>query len=153
MTEACLSKCPFFSDVVASTVSLQTLKEKLGCFTSEGQDGIPGGAEEEGGGESSLAALSSSLDDIIVLCHQSSQNLNQQQREVISGPACTVAVSSTLPSVLIRSVDVNVNSPETERKDLHSQDGSKLLTAGEHQHQKHEFLQALNSKEGKSPQT
>lgn len=105
MIEARLSKYPFFSDVVASTVSLQTLKEKLGCFTSEGEDGIPGGAEEEGGGESSLTALRSSLDDIIVLCHQSSQNLNQQQREVISDPAYTVAVYSTVPSVFIRSVD------------------------------------------------
>lgn len=95
----------FFSDTLASTVSLQTLKEKLSRFTSEGEDGNTGGAEEEGGGQSSLTALRSSLDDIIVLCHQSSQNLNQQQREVTSGPAYTFIVSSIAPRVFIRSVE------------------------------------------------
>lgn len=74
----------FVSDVLASMVSLQTLKEKLSSFTSEGEEGNTARDEEEGGSEeSSLTAVRSSLDDIIVLCHQSSQSLNQQQREVI----------------------------------------------------------------------
>lgn len=72
------------SDVLASMVSLQTLKEKLSSFTSEAEGGNTAGAKEEGASnESSLTAVRTSLDDIIVLCQQSSQSLNQQQREVI----------------------------------------------------------------------
>lgn len=78
----------------AFAVLLETLKEKLSRFTSEGEDGNTGGAEEEGGGESSLTALRSSLDDIIVLCHQSSQNLNQQQREVLWFPLLETMMAS-----------------------------------------------------------
>lgn len=89
-----------------SPVSLQTLKEKLSSFTPEGADGNTGGAEEQGDSESSLTALRSSLDDIVVLCHQSSQNLNQQQREVLPiTPASTFIGSSIGPCVFTRTVD------------------------------------------------
>lgn len=65
-------------------ISPKTLKEKLSLFTSESEGENKGGDEEERSDESSLTSVKDSLDDIITLCHQSSQNLSQQQREVMS---------------------------------------------------------------------
>lgn len=63
---------------VNSIISLKTLKEKLSVLTTEADRGD----EEERDGESTLTTVKDSLDGIIALCHQSSQNLYQQQREV-----------------------------------------------------------------------
>ncbi|KAM4615181.1 vacuolar protein sorting-associated protein 8 homolog isoform 2-T2 [Polymixia lowei] len=80
----------------AFTVLLKKLEESLTLLTPESQGG-GGGADrrkEEGQtegeaeekGESSLERVEDSLNDIIALCHRSSQNLNQQQREVLWFP-------------------------------------------------------------------
>lgn len=68
---------------------LQTLKEKLCLLTAEANRESEGGLgtqeeEEEKGSKSTLTSVEDSLNYIIVLCHQSSQNLDQSQREVIS---------------------------------------------------------------------
>ncbi|KAK0150230.1 Vacuolar protein sorting-associated protein 8 [Merluccius polli] len=70
----------------AFTVLLTKLKRILETITREG-----GGAEGEGGAAKDGAAppldgLEGSLDDIVALCHRNSQNLNQQQREVLWFP-------------------------------------------------------------------
>ncbi|XP_068183630.1 vacuolar protein sorting-associated protein 8 homolog isoform X2 [Antennarius striatus] len=75
----------------AFAVLLATLKENLVLLTAESDGGETGGGagrdeEEETEGGSTLAAVKESLDDIIALCHQSSQNLYQQQREVLWFP-------------------------------------------------------------------
>ncbi|XP_071376066.1 vacuolar protein sorting-associated protein 8 homolog isoform X3 [Centroberyx affinis] len=76
----------------AFTVLLKTLKEKLALLTPE-SEGAGGGRrveeeeeEEEEEGEPTLRRVEDSLSDIIALCHRSSQNLNQQQREVLWFP-------------------------------------------------------------------
>lgn len=55
-------------------IYLKTLKENLSLVTAE----RAGDDEEE-----TLTNVKDSLSDIISLCHQSSQSLNQQQREVL----------------------------------------------------------------------
>ncbi|XP_056147322.1 vacuolar protein sorting-associated protein 8 homolog isoform X2 [Lampris incognitus] len=73
----------------AFTVLLKTLKEKLTLLTSESDEECEGDDEgklREEEGESSLRKVVTSLDDIIALCHRSSQNLDQQQREVLWFP-------------------------------------------------------------------
>uniref|UniRef100_A0A8C4I5C4 RING-type domain-containing protein n=1 Tax=Dicentrarchus labrax TaxID=13489 RepID=A0A8C4I5C4_DICLA len=71
----------------AFAVLLETLKDKLSLLTAE-SDRVEGGDgrrdEEEGGDEATLTGVKDSLNEIIVLCHRSSQNLYQQQREVLS---------------------------------------------------------------------
>lgn len=54
---------------------LKTLKENLSLVTAE--------RAEEDDEEETLTNVKDSLNDIISLCHQSSQSLNQQQREVL----------------------------------------------------------------------
>ncbi|XP_056903532.1 vacuolar protein sorting-associated protein 8 homolog isoform X2 [Takifugu flavidus] len=61
----------------AFAVLLETLKENLSLVTAE----RAGDDEEE-----TLTNVKDSLSDIISLCHQSSQSLNQQQREVLWFP-------------------------------------------------------------------
>lgn len=62
------------------------MKEKLGVLTAEteGEADEADGQwdEQERGCDSTLTRVKDSLNDIVVLCHQSSQNLDQQQREV-----------------------------------------------------------------------
>ncbi|XP_042290372.1 vacuolar protein sorting-associated protein 8 homolog isoform X1 [Thunnus albacares] len=75
----------------AFTVLLETLKEKLSLLTAEANRGGEGGHRrqdegEEKENESTLTRVEDSLNDIIVLCHQSSQNLDQPQREVLWFP-------------------------------------------------------------------
>lgn len=73
----------FYICVVVLIISPKTLKEKLSLFTFESEGENKGGDEEERNNESSLTSVKDSLDDVITLCHQSSQNLSQQQREVM----------------------------------------------------------------------
>lgn len=54
---------------------LKTLKENLSLVTAERAEG-----DDE---EETLTNVKDSLNDIISLCHQGSQSLNQQQREVL----------------------------------------------------------------------
>lgn len=54
---------------------LKTLKENLSLVTAE--------RAEEDDDEETLTNVKDSLNDIISLCHQSSQSLNQQEREVL----------------------------------------------------------------------
>ncbi|XP_041645412.1 vacuolar protein sorting-associated protein 8 homolog [Cheilinus undulatus] len=72
----------------AFTVLLETLKEKLSLLTTKtdrgGED--ENAAEEEGAGKSALIKVKDSLNNIIDLCHHSSENLYQQQREVLWFP-------------------------------------------------------------------
>lgn len=56
-------------------ICLKTLKENLSLVTAERAEG-----DDE---EETLTNVKDSLNDIIALCHQSSQSLNQQQREVL----------------------------------------------------------------------
>ncbi|XP_062286275.1 vacuolar protein sorting-associated protein 8 homolog [Scomber scombrus] len=70
----------------AFTVLLETLKEKLCLLTAEANRESEGGLgtqeeEEEKASKSTLTSVEDSLNYIIVLCHQSSQNLDQPQRE------------------------------------------------------------------------
>ncbi|XP_070696841.1 vacuolar protein sorting-associated protein 8 homolog isoform X3 [Pempheris klunzingeri] len=78
----------------AFAVLLETLKEKLGLLTAESgrEDGRRD--EEERENESTLTRVKDSLNDIIVLCHQSSQNLYQQQREVLWFPLLETMMAS-----------------------------------------------------------
>ncbi|XP_070771676.1 vacuolar protein sorting-associated protein 8 homolog [Enoplosus armatus] len=82
----------------AFAVLLETLKEKLSLLTAESDRGVEGGTgrwdEEEGDSESTLTRVKDSLNDIIVLCHQSSQNLYQQQREVLWFPLLETMMAS-----------------------------------------------------------
>lgn len=74
----------YFFCICILMISPKTLKEKLNVFTSESEGENRGGDKEERSNESPLTSVKDSLDDIITLCHQSSQNLSQQQREVMS---------------------------------------------------------------------
>ncbi|XP_038593280.1 vacuolar protein sorting-associated protein 8 homolog isoform X1 [Micropterus salmoides] len=82
----------------AFAVLLETLKDKLSLLTAESDGGVEeengGGNEEEGGSESTLTRVKDSLNDIIVLCHRSSQNLYQQQREVLWFPLLETMMAS-----------------------------------------------------------
>lgn len=66
------ASCMFF---VLFEICLKTLKENLSLVTAERAEG-----DDE---EETLTNVKDSLNDIIALCHQSSQSLNQQQREVL----------------------------------------------------------------------
>ncbi|KAM3606154.1 uncharacterized protein V6R79_011623 [Siganus canaliculatus] len=76
----------------AFAVLLETLKEKLGLLTAESSSRADD--EEEADGESTLAVVKDSLNDITALCHQSSQNLSQQQREVLWFPLLETMMAS-----------------------------------------------------------
>uniref|UniRef100_A0A8C4I8B8 RING-type domain-containing protein n=1 Tax=Dicentrarchus labrax TaxID=13489 RepID=A0A8C4I8B8_DICLA len=81
----------------AFAVLLETLKDKLSLLTAE-SDRVEGGDgrrdEEEGGDEATLTGVKDSLNEIIVLCHRSSQNLYQQQREVLWFPLLETMMAS-----------------------------------------------------------
>uniref|UniRef100_A0A8C4I5I9 RING-type domain-containing protein n=1 Tax=Dicentrarchus labrax TaxID=13489 RepID=A0A8C4I5I9_DICLA len=64
----------------AFAVLLETLKDKLSLLT--------------GGDEATLTGVKDSLNEIIVLCHRSSQNLYQQQREVLWFPLLETMMAS-----------------------------------------------------------
>ncbi|XP_068597808.1 vacuolar protein sorting-associated protein 8 homolog [Brachionichthys hirsutus] len=82
----------------AFAVLLATLKEKLTLLTAEsdggGTRGGAGQTEEETDGEPTLAAVKEALDDIVALCRRSSQNLYQQQREVLWFPLLETMMDS-----------------------------------------------------------
>lgn len=74
----------------AFAVLLETLNEKLSVLTAESERGV----DEQGDGQLTLSGVKNSLDDITALCHQSSQNLNQQQREVLWFPLLETMMAS-----------------------------------------------------------
>ncbi|XP_037637793.1 vacuolar protein sorting-associated protein 8 homolog isoform X2 [Sebastes umbrosus] len=82
----------------AFAVLLETLKEKLSLLTAESEGGVEGGdgrrIKEERDGESTLTRVQDSLNDIIVLCQRSSDNLYQQQREVLWFPLLETMMAS-----------------------------------------------------------
>nr|XP_046257105.1 vacuolar protein sorting-associated protein 8 homolog isoform X3 [Scatophagus argus] len=82
----------------AFDVLLETLKENLNLLTAESDRGVEEGDvrhdEEERDSESTLTRVKDSLNDIIALCHQSSQNLNQQQREALWFPLLETMMAS-----------------------------------------------------------
>ncbi|XP_044068934.1 vacuolar protein sorting-associated protein 8 homolog isoform X3 [Siniperca chuatsi] len=82
----------------AFAVLLETLKDKLSLLTAESDRAVEGGNgrqdEEERDSDSTLTRVKDSLNDIIVLCHQSSQNLYQQQREVLWFPLLETMMAS-----------------------------------------------------------
>ncbi|TDH00911.1 hypothetical protein EPR50_G00174600 [Perca flavescens] len=81
----------------AFTVLLETLKEKLNLLTAEGDRGVEGDGRpniEASDSESTLTRVTDSLNDIIALCHRSSDNLYQQQREVLWFPLLETMMAS-----------------------------------------------------------
>ncbi|XP_078129993.1 vacuolar protein sorting-associated protein 8 homolog isoform X2 [Sander vitreus] len=81
----------------AFAVLLETLKEKLNLLTAEGDRGVEGDGrpnKEESDSESTLTRVTDSLNDIIALCHRSSDNLYQQQREVLWFPLLETMMAS-----------------------------------------------------------
>ncbi|CAL8258565.1 unnamed protein product [Lota lota] len=90
----------------AFTVLLTKLKRILESITRD--EGV---AEGEGGGAKDgtvpLEGLEGSLDDIIALCHRNSQNLNQQQREVLWFPLLEAMMA---PQKLLRGPNTNHTS-------------------------------------------
>ncbi|XP_034754427.1 vacuolar protein sorting-associated protein 8 homolog, partial [Etheostoma cragini] len=81
----------------AFAVLLETLKEKLNLLTAEGDRGVEGDGrpdKEESNSESTLTRVTDSLNNIIALCHRSSDNLYQQQREVLWFPLLETMMAS-----------------------------------------------------------
>ncbi|XP_070833577.1 vacuolar protein sorting-associated protein 8 homolog [Chaetodon trifascialis] len=82
----------------AFEVLLETLKEKLSLLTAQSDRRVEGGDgrwdEKERDSESTLTRVKDSLNEIIALCHQSSQNLYQQQREVLWFPLLETMMAS-----------------------------------------------------------
>uniref|UniRef100_A0A8C5CMA9 VPS8 subunit of CORVET complex n=1 Tax=Gadus morhua TaxID=8049 RepID=A0A8C5CMA9_GADMO len=90
----------------AFTVLLTKLKRILESITRDGgvAEGDGGGAKD---GSVPLEGLESSLDDIIALCQRNSQNLNQQQREVLWFPLLEAMMA---PQKLLRGPNTNHTS-------------------------------------------
>lgn len=72
--------------------SVQTLKVNLSVLTTESETGAERGDrtqdEEERDPQATVTRVQDSLNDIIALCQRSSQNLDQQQREVVCVCLC-----------------------------------------------------------------
>ncbi|KAL7384136.1 hypothetical protein ABVT39_025073 [Epinephelus coioides] len=82
----------------AFAVLLETLKENLNLLTAEcdrgADEGDGGQEEEERDSEITLTRVKNSLNDITDLCHRSSDNLYQQQREVLWFPLLETMMAS-----------------------------------------------------------
>ncbi|KAI3362901.1 hypothetical protein L3Q82_011498, partial [Scortum barcoo] len=82
----------------AFAVLLETLKEKLSLLTAVSDREVEGGDgrwdDEEKDNDSTLRRVKDSLNDIIVLCHQSSQKLYQQEREILWFPLLETMMAS-----------------------------------------------------------
>uniref|UniRef100_A0AAQ5X5Q3 RING-type domain-containing protein n=1 Tax=Amphiprion ocellaris TaxID=80972 RepID=A0AAQ5X5Q3_AMPOC len=82
----------------AFAVLLETLNQKLCLLTAESDGGVEGENrgqnKDEEDSESTLTRVKDSLNDIIVFCHQSCQNLDQQQREVLWFPLLDAMMAS-----------------------------------------------------------
>uniref|UniRef100_A0A3B5B9C1 VPS8 subunit of CORVET complex n=1 Tax=Stegastes partitus TaxID=144197 RepID=A0A3B5B9C1_9TELE len=82
----------------AFAVLLETLKQKLCLLAVESDRGVEGENggqnEDEEDSESMLTRVKDSLNDIIVFCHQSCQNLDQQQREDLWFPLLDTMMAS-----------------------------------------------------------
>ncbi|XP_010792421.1 chromodomain-helicase-DNA-binding protein 1-like [Notothenia coriiceps] len=76
----------------AFAVLLETLKEKLSVLTAESERADEGGEERDR--DHTLSRVKESLNDIIELCHRSSDNLDQQQREVLWFPLLETMMAS-----------------------------------------------------------
>ncbi|XP_059214948.1 vacuolar protein sorting-associated protein 8 homolog isoform X2 [Centropristis striata] len=81
----------------AFALLLEILKEKLNLLTAESdrvEEGDGTMEEEERDSESTLTKVKESLNDLIVFCHRSSDNLYQQQREVLWFPLLETMMAS-----------------------------------------------------------
>lgn len=82
----------------AFAVLLETLNQKLCLLTAESDGGVEGESrgqnKDEEDSESTLTRVKDSLNDIIVFCHQSCQNLDQQQRESLWFPLLDTMMAS-----------------------------------------------------------